>query len=140
MSGASYCRFMDSVPQDLMARIRISALWIAALLAMIMRDIHEIGTPEFLEMAATLDVPDWLFLVAGVAISVPIMLIPLTICIGRAMRPYNFIGVGLFALGIISYPPGDLDDWWFAALIAFLLLNITMRTLRWPKGDAQVGA
>ena len=78
-----------------------------------------------------------LLLAAGVALSLAIAMIPLNRVLPRAWgRPANLVVVVVMVAGVASYPPGDLDDLWFAAVQIAGLAAIAWLSWRWPRADA----
>ncbi|MEM1417393.1 MAG: DUF6326 family protein [Myxococcota bacterium] len=112
---------------------RLSSLWAFVLLCMLFRDMHEIPTKEFLEEALSRTVPEWLFLVAGMVLTLPLLMVPLNGVFSRVWgRPTNLVAVLVMLASAASYPPGDLDDWWFAGVEAVGLLVIAWLAWSWP--------
>lgn len=115
--------------RELVRRARLASLWAFVLLAMLFRDMHEIPTKEFLEVAMVREVPEWLFLVSGMVLTLPLSMVPLNLTLRRrAVAPLNLLAAALMALGMASYPPGDLDDLWFATVEVLALVAITRLT------------
>ena len=110
----------------------LSALWIFVLLSMLFRDLHEFANPEFVELLLSQTVPESLLLVAGIIIAMPILMVPLN----HLLRPIwsrraNMLVVLITVVGIITNPPGDLDDYWFTALELVGLGVIAWLAWRW---------
>jgi hypothetical protein len=124
----------DRVAKGLDRAPILSALWIMVLVNMLFRDIHEIATREFLEVALLTDVPDLLLLVAGIVLSLAIAMIPLNRVLPRAWsRPANLVVAAIMVVGMATNPPGDLDDVWFAAVEILGLVAIAWLAWRWPR-------
>ncbi len=120
---------------DLRTASLLSSLWIFVLLSMLFRDVHEIPKKEFLEDALTRTVPEELFLAAGIILAMPILMVPLSKLLPQVWsRRANLLVVVILAIGIIANPPGDLDDYWFAALQYFGLAAIAWIAWRWRPG------
>ena len=111
---------------------KLSALWIFILLSMLFRDIHELANPEFVEQMLSQTVAESLLLVAGIILAMPIMMVPLNHLLPPLWsRRANLLVVLIIAVGIITNPPGDLDDYWFAALEFVGLFAIAWLAWRW---------
>ncbi|MGJ8528415.1 DUF6326 family protein [Maritalea sp.] len=106
----------------------LSTLWVFLLLNMVFRDIHEIGTAEFLNEALTGKVngtviTDELMLIGFVLVEIPLAMIiaslflPDRICKWITIFAATLTGA-ILALGL----PGDLDDRAFAA-VEFIALS-----------------
>lgn len=125
---------------DLLRAARLSALWLLVLLALLFRDLHEIATREYLELVMSRTVSDVLLLVAGVVLTLPILMVPLNLFLPRAWaRPANLAVAVVMAVGFATNPPGDLDDGWFFAVELLGLAAIAWLAWRWPTPGARAG-
>jgi hypothetical protein len=104
---------------------------------MLFRDVHEIPKKEFLEDAMSRTVPEELFLVAGIVLAMPILMVPMSKWLPRVWsRRANLLVAIIITVGIIANPPGDLDDYWFAALQMMGLAAIAWIAWGWrPAGE-----
>ena len=110
----------------------LSALWVFVLLSMLFRDLHEFANPEFVEQLLSQTVPESLLLVAGIILAMPILMVPLNHLLPPVWsRRANLLVVFIIAVAIITNPPGDLDDYWFAALEVAGLVVIARLAWRW---------
>lgn len=91
----------------------LSALWVFILLSMLFRDMHELANPEFVEQMLSQTVPESLLLVAGIILTLPILMVPLNHLLAPVWSwRANLLVVLIIAVGIITNPPGDLNDYW----------------------------
>ncbi|MEM9187771.1 MAG: hypothetical protein AAGF12_01245 [Myxococcota bacterium] len=105
---------------------------------MLFRDMHEVPKKEFLERALVQVVPEPLFLAAGIVLTLALLMVPLNLWLSRTWgRAANLIVVGVIVLGIATNPPGDLDDYWFAAVELLGLLAIVRLAWAWPAPAAE---
>lgn len=128
----------STILADMRTASNLSSLWIMVLLLMVFRDLHEIPKAEFLEEAMNMTVPDGLFLAAGIILSMPILMVPLSKLLSRVWsRRANLLVVIIIVVGIVANPPGDLDDYWFAALEIVGLAAIAWIAWMWRPDDSQ---
>lgn len=110
----------------------ISSLWVFVLLSMLFRDMHELAKKDYLEEILSRTVSDGLLLAAGILLAMPILMVPLSKLLPQVWsRRANLLVVLVFALSIITNPPGDLDDYWFAALELVGLVAIAWLAWTW---------
>lgn len=123
----------------------ISALWIFNLLNHLFRGLHEIVKAEFLTEALTgvvggVEVTEALFLLGGIMIEVPIMMVVLTWVLPlRSNRWANLIVAPLFGLTLLNQP-GDLDDYFHVGMELMALAIIVWQVWRWGRSPVQAEA
>jgi len=110
----------------------LSTLWIFVVVNFFARDIHELGRPGMLEqvMSGVIDgvvITEELMLVGGIMFEIPILMILLSVVLGRAINRCVTIVAALMTLAIIAVNnmQPDLDNIFFmviqiAALIAII--------------------
>ena len=123
----------------------ISALWIFNLLNHLFRGLHEIAKKEFLAEALNgivggVEVTEALFLLGGIMIEVPIMMVVLTWVLPlRANRRANLIVAPLFGLTLLGQP-GDLDDYFHVGMELMALAIIVWQAWRGGRSPVQAEA
>lgn len=119
----------------------LSALWILVLLSMLFRDVHELAKSEYLEEILGRAVPEELLLAAGIVLTLPILMVPLSTMLPRAAsRPANLVVAAVMVVGIVANAPGDLDDYWFAAVQLLGLATIAWLAWTWPTARRRSAA
>ncbi|MFT5195108.1 MAG: Sec-independent protein secretion pathway component TatC [Candidatus Promineifilaceae bacterium] len=123
-------------------KVLLSTLWLFVLLNMIFRDIHEIGTVDFLEQAMTgvfngTVITDKLLLFAGILLELPIAMVLFSrILRYRINRWLNLItALIMFAAVISSNLAPDLDDAFFAAVELLALFFIAWKAWGWSNPE-----
>lgn len=123
-------------------QVLLSTLWLFVLLNMIFRDIHEIGTVEFLEQAMTgafngTVITDELLLVAGIVLELPIAMVLFSrILKYRINRWFNIITAVIMMFAVISSNLApDLDDVFFAAVETLALIFIAWQAWSWVNPE-----
>ena len=123
-------------------KVLLSTLWLFVLLNMIFRDIHEIGTVEFLEQAMTgvfngTVITDELLLFAGIMLELPIAMVLFARILGyRINRVFNLITAVIMTAAVVSSNLApDLDDMFFAAVEILALLFIMWTAWRWVNPE-----
>lgn len=120
-------------------KAKLSTLWIFVLFNITFRDIHEILKPAFLEEVMTgtvngVQLTDSLFLLGGIMIEVPILMVLLS----RLLMPIinrwaNIIAGVMTILFVINNGVSDLDDMFFAVIEIVALLFVIGYAWKWPK-------
>lgn len=129
-------------PSGIDTKVLLSTLWLFVLLNMIFRDIHEIGTVEFLEQAMTgvfngTVITDELLLFAGIMLELPIAMVLFARILGyRINRVFNLITAVIMTAAVVSSNLApDLDDMFFAAVEILALLFIIWTAWRWVNPE-----
>ncbi|MFK7805168.1 MAG: DUF6326 family protein [Anaerolineae bacterium] len=129
-------------PSGIDTKVLLSTLWLFVLLNMIFRDIHEIGTVEFLEQAMTgvfngTVITDELLLFAGIMLELPIAMVLFARILGyRINRVFNLITAVIMTAAVVSSNLApDLDDMFFAAVEILALLFIMWTAWRWVNPE-----
>lgn len=119
----------------------LSALWMFNLLNHIFRGIHEIVKVVLRQEATNgsyngVEVTDAMFLLGGIMIQPPIVMIVLVWLLPlRANRWANIIVAPLFGLTLIGQP-GDLDDYLHVGLEWLALAVIVWQAWRWKSSNS----
>ena len=124
-------------------RAKLSSLWVFVFLNMIFRDLHQLGSPGFIEEIMTgvvngVHITDGLILIGGIMIAVPLLMIPLIQFLNfKANRLENlFMGVLqiVSTIGVNRAP--DLDDVFFAVVELVALVLIVGLAWKWKEPAA----
>ncbi len=124
-------------------RAKLSSLWVFVFLNMIFRDLHQLGSPGFIEEIMTgvvngVHITDGLMLIGGIMIAVPLLMIPLIQFLNfKANRLANlFMGVLqiVSTIGVNRAP--DLDDVFFAVVELVALVLIVGLAWKWKEPAA----
>lgn len=118
----------------------LSTLWIFLFLNMLLRDVHELVTADFLKEALTgtingTVVTDGAILAGGVALEILLVMTVLA-----RILPYKVNRMAHIVLGAIAVPlivfgtaPGDADDIFFVVIEVLAALAIVFIAVRWKN-------
>ena len=133
--------------KELDTRVKLSSLWVFIFLNMIFRDLHELGSPGFLQEMMTgvvngVQITDGLMLIGGLMIAIPLLMVPLIQFLKvRVNRLANIWIGGLMIPNIIfTYSPPDLDDIFFMVIEIAALFLIILFAWRWSDRSQPTGA
>ena len=122
-------------------KILLSTLWIFVLFNIIFRDIHEFFRVGLLAEIMTgtvnsVQLTEQTMLVAGIMMEIPIAMVLLSRVLPyRVNRWANIIG-GVIGIGfVISTEWHDLDDLFFAVIMAVTAVVIIWLAWRWPNPE-----
>jgi hypothetical protein len=122
----------------------LSTLWTVVMLNIIIRDIHEILRPGFLQevMTGSVDgnqLTEGLLLAGGVGMALQIAMILLSRVLPFNVNRRANLLAGTIAIGAVAFVTAtgapDLDDLFFAAVEVAALLAVVWTAWRW-RGDA----
>ncbi|MEO1435964.1 MAG: DUF6326 family protein [Bacteroidota bacterium] len=104
----------------------ISTLWIAILLTLFLRDLHEFLNPSFLEQLMEIQLSEANILLFGMFGQVPILMVVLSRILNNSVNKWtNSFAALITALGILyTLPDGQLDDYFFALVNAIGLVAV----------------
>ena len=125
---------------------KLSALWLFILLNIILRDLHQLVMPGFLETIMTgqfngMEITAELMLLGGVVVSVPISMVPLSLLLERRFaRPVTFVAALITTVTMVPPAPIDLDDAYHFALQLIAMAAIVVIAWRWAQTPAARGA
>lgn len=123
-------------------RVLLSTLWLFFLLNIIFQDIHELFRPGFMEQMLSTTVSEVMFLVGGVMIEIPILMVLLSRILTHRFNRWANIGAGLLTLAImaVTFTTPDLDNIFFSIIKAATLGWIVWRAWRWESPATVVQA
>lgn len=131
---------------ELKTQALLSTLWVVTLLNVVFRDIHEFVRPGFLEEVMTgslngTELTPELFLLGGVIVQVPIMMILLARVLPRSINRWaHLIAAPLMMLIVVTGRPADLDDYFHAGVELALLAVLFSLAWRWREAERRAQA
>ena len=120
-------------------RATLSSAWTTVVLAMLLRDVHELLRPGFVAevMTGTVNgvvLTEGFLLIAGVVVVVPVLMVLASRVLSeRATRWATLVVAPLVALGIVASGLGDSDDVLFAAVEIGVLAFAAWTAWRGPS-------
>ena len=120
-------------------RATLSSAWTTVVLAMLLRDVHELLRPGFVAevMTGTVNgvvLTEGFLLIAGVVVVVPVLMVLASRVLSeRATRWATLVVAPLVALGIVASGLGDSDDVLFAAVEIGVLAFAAWTAWRGPR-------
>ena len=112
----------------------ISTLWIASMLAMLIRDVHEFVRSGYLAEILDSEVSDTTLFISAFFVSIPIVMAVLARVLKRRIaRPLTTTAAALWIIGVVGFNlTPDMDDVVFALLQVACMVAVVVVAVKWP--------
>jgi len=123
-------------------RVRLSLIWVFVTLNTFARDFHELGREGMLEQMLSgvvngVEITETLMLVGGIMSEVPILMILVSLLLGRSLNrivtPIGALITIVLLAGLNANP--DLDNIFFFAIQLIALVSIVWTCVRWKDSQ-----